>query len=293
MTSTEALKQIRRIQLVSTRMATSIFAGEYQSVFKGKGIEFEELREYQPGDDIRTIDWNVTARSSRPFVRQFVEERELTVMIMLDISPSLSFGTHHGLKSRTAAEVSALLAGAALRNNDKVGLILFTDRIERYIPPRKGNRHLFKMIREALFLQPAGTGTDIAGALEYLNRIMKRSAVVFLISDCYAPEFTTPLMMAQARHDLVAVAITDPAEIDLPEVGLIKLDDAETGKSTLVDTSDPEVRRQYHRNGVMLREERRRLFRSAGTDYVEITPEASYLQTLVGFFRRRGRRLRR
>jgi len=212
---------------------------------------------------------------------------------MLDISPSLSFGTQQCLKSRLAAEVSALLAGAALKNNDKVGLLLFTDRIERYIPPRKGNRHLFKMIREALFLKPVGTGTDLAGALEYLNRIMKRSAVVFLISDCHAPDFATPLMMAQARHDLVAVAITDPAEIDLPNAGLIKLDDAETGESALVDTSDPEVRRRYHRNATMLREERRRLFRAAGTDYVEITPETSYLQTLVGFFRRRARRVRR
>jgi len=293
MTSSEALKQIRRIQLVSSRMATSIFAGEYQSVFKGKGIEFEHLREYLPGDDVRTIDWNVTARSSHPFVRQFVEERELTVVIMLDISTSLTFGTQHHLKSRTAAEVCALLAGAALKNNDKVGLLLFTDRIERYIPPRKGNRHLFKMIREALFLKPVGTGTDIAGALEYLNRIMKRSAVLFLISDFYAPGFATTLMMAQARHDVVAVAITDPAEVDLPPVGLIKLDDAETGESRLVDTTDAEVRRRYQSNGMMMRDERKRLLRSAGADFVEIMTDTSYLQTLVGFFRRRGRRLRR
>jgi uncharacterized protein (DUF58 family) len=293
MTSSEALKQIRRIQMVSSRMATSIFAGEYQSVFKGKGIEFEELREYQPGDDVRTIDWNVTARSSRPFVRQFVEERELTVVIMLDISTSLSFGTQQQLKSRTAAEVCALLAGVALKNNDKVGLLLFTDRIERYIPPRKGNRHLFRMIREALFLKPVGTGTDIAGALEFLNRIMKRSAVVFLISDFYAPGFSTTLMMAQARHDVVAVAMTDPAEIDLPPVGLIKLDDAESGEGRLVDTSDAEVRRRYQLNGMVMRDERKRLLRSTGADFVEIVTDTSYLQTLVGFFRRRGRRLRR
>lgn len=293
MTPAEALKQIRRIHLVSTRMATSIFAGEYQSVFKGRGIEFEELREYLPGDDVRSIDWNVTARVSSPHVRRFVEERELTVMILLDISPSLSFGTGECLKSRTAAEVAALLAGAALGNNDKVGLLLFTDRIECYLPPRKGNRHLFKMIREALCLKPTGRGTDIAGTLEYLNRVVKRSATVFLITDCAAPEFSSPLLRAAARHDLVAVAITDPAEIDLPEAGLMALEDPETGEKILVDTADPEVRRRYHRNGADMREGRRELFRSAGVDVVEIEPGSSYLGTLVSFFRNRGRRQRR
>jgi len=293
MISSEILKQIRRIHLVSSRMATSSLAGEYHSLFKGKGVVFEELREYQPGDDVRNIDWNVTARSSRPFVRQFVEERELTVLIMLDISPSLSFGTGRCLKSRTAAEVAALLAGAALRNNDKVGLLLFTDRIERYLPPKKGDRYLFKMIREALCLQPVGRGTDISGALEYMNRVMKRSAVVFLISDFTSPEFSLSLTRSQARHDLVAVTITDPAEINLPEVGLIRLEEPETGVKVMIDTDDPAVRRRYHRNGTLRREARRALFRSTGTDLVELVSGSSYLQTLVDFFRKRGRRLRR
>ncbi len=293
MISSEALKQIRRIHLLSSRLATGIFAGEYRSVFKGKGLEFEELREYLPGDDVRSIDWNVTARSSRTFVRRFVEERELTVMIMLDISPSLNFGTGEELKSRTAVEVVALLAGAALRNNDKVGLLLFTDRIERYLPPKKGNRHLFKMIREALCLQPVGTGTDIAGALEYLNRVMKRSALLFLVSDCASPDFSAPLMRARARHDLVGIVITDPAEIDLPEVGLVTLEDPETGERFLVDTAALRVRRRYHQAGIIRREALRGLFRGTGADLVEIAPGSSYLLTLVSFFRNRGRRPRR
>lgn len=290
MTSPELLNQIRRLHLLSSRMATSIFAGDYRSVFRGRGIEFEELREYLPGDDVRSIDWNVTARLGAPHVRRFVEEREMTVVILLDVSPSLSFGTGETLKSRTAAEVAALLAGAALRNNDKVGLLLFTDRIELYLPPRKGSRHLFRMIREALCLKPAGRGTDIAGALEYLQRVVKRSATLFLISDCAAPEFSAPLRRAAARHDLVAVALTDPAELDLPDAGLMLLEDPETGATSLVDTADPEVRHRYRGNGAALVAARRALFRSAGVDCVEMAPGGSPFRTLAGFFRQRERR---
>ncbi len=293
MTSPEEFKQIRRIHLLASRPAAGILAGEYRSSFKGKGIEFDELREYQPGDDIRNIDWNVTARSSHPFVRRFVEERELTVMIMLDISPSLRFGTGQQLKSRRATEIVALLAGAALRNNDKVGLLLFTDRIEQYLPPQKGNRQLFKLIREALFLKPAGRGTDIAGALEYLERVMKTTALLFLVSDCIAPEFSRPLMRAAARHDLVAIAMSDPAEIELPEAGVVMLEEAETGEKFLVDTGNPRTRSCYRHAGKLLREKVRAGFHRAGADFMEITPGSSCYQTLVGFFRQRGRRVQR
>ena len=293
MTSSEEFKQIRRIQLLPSRPAAGIFAGEYRSSFKGKGVEFDELREYQPGDDIRSIDWNVTARSSSPYVRRFVEERELTVMIILDISPSFSFGTGEHLKSRTAAEVVALLAGAALRNNDKVGLLLFTDRIEGYLPPGKGNRQLFKLIREALFLKPVGRGTDIAGALAYLERVMKRSALLFLISDYAAPDFTMPLIRSAARHDLVAIAITDPAEVELPEAGVVMLEEPETGEKFLVDTDNPRLRHRYRSAGKLLREGRRKKFHQAGADFVEIVPGSSYVKTLVVFFRQRARRVRR
>ncbi len=293
MTLSEEITQIRRIQLLPSRPAVGIFAGEYRSSFKGKGLEFDQLREYQPGDDVRSIDWNVTARSSSTFVRQFVEERELTVMILLDISPSFSFGTSRQLKSRTATEVVALLAGAAIRNNDKVGLLLFTDRIELYVPPKKGNRQLFKLIREALFMKPVGKGTDIAGALEYFERVTKQSALLFLISDYTSPVFSLPLLRITARHDLVAIAITDPAETDLPEAGVIMLEEPETGERFLVDTDNPRLRHRYQHIGKQLREQRRKGLHRAGADFVEITPDDSYFQTLVGFFRQRGRRVRR
>jgi uncharacterized protein (DUF58 family) len=234
----EILKKIRRIQITTSRMVADVFAGQYQSVFKGKGMEFYEVREYLPGDEIRSIDWNVTARMGNPYVKKFVEERELTVMLLLDMSLSCYFGSVRQLKSQLAAELCSVLAFSAIQNNDKIGLIAFTDRIEKFIPPRKGLTHVLRVIREALYFKPQGRGTDIPKAIEYLNRVTTRKTVTFIISDFYSREFKKALSIANKRHDIIAITITDPREINLPNIGIIKLEDAETQNSYLIDTSD-------------------------------------------------------
>ncbi|MFC1576654.1 DUF58 domain-containing protein, partial [Candidatus Omnitrophota bacterium] len=226
----DVVKRIHRIHITTSRMVTDVFAGQYKSVFKGRGIEFEEVREYQPGDEIRSIDWNVTARMGHPYVKKFVEERELTIMILLDKSLSCAFGTVSQLKSQLAAELCSLLAFSAIQNNDKVGLIVFTDKIEKFVPPRKGIRHVLRVVREALYLEPTQKGTDITAAIRYLNRVTKRRTITFVVSDFYSPAYKTALSIANKRHDMIAVTITDPRELDMPDVGIIKLQDAETGK---------------------------------------------------------------
>lgn len=273
-------------------MVTNVFAGQYQSAFKGKGIEFGEVREYYPGDDIRFLDWNVTARTGRPHVKKFVEERELTVMFLLDISPSCCFGTVNYLKSQLAAELCSLLSFAAVKNNDKIGLILFTDRIEKFIPPQKGLRHVLRIIRDALYFKPKGKGTDISLALEYVNRVFKRRTVTFLLSDFYSSNFKNPLSSANKRHDIVAITINDPLEMNIPNMGMVNLWDAETGKSYLLDTSDSELRKEYDINFHNLIEERKNLFRSINVDHIDIATDVPYLQTLIKFFGMRKRRLR-
>lgn len=288
----EIFKNIRRIQITTSRMVTDVFAGQYHSVFKGKGMEFSEVREYQPGDEIRAIDWNVTARMGHPYVKKFVEERELTVMLMLDMSASSFFGTVRRLKSQLAAEICSLLAFSAIRNNDKVGLIIFTDRIEKFVPPRKGLRHVLRVIREALYFAPVGRMTDIAGALEYLNKVTIRRSVAFIISDFYAPGFKKMLAASNKRHDIVAVTITDPGEIDLPDAGLIQLDDAESDTQFLIDTSDVALRRQYSERALTRGRERSRLFASVNVDSIDIRTDIPYASSLVRFFRKRERRMR-
>ncbi len=287
----EVLQKIRRIQITTSRMVTDVFAGHYHSVFKGQGMEFEEVREYQPGDDIRSIDWNVTARMGHPFVKSFKEERELTIMLMLDISASSYFGTVNKLKSQIAAELCSVLAMSAIKNNDKVGLIAFTDKIEIFVPPRKGLSHVLRIIREAIFFRPENRGTDIPGALEYLSRTNRRRTVTFIISDFHAADFRKPLGIANKRHDIIAVSITDPRETDLPDIGIINLEDAETGNSYLIDTSSADVRNDYKKNASRLFNQRQHIFRSTNVDHINIRTDVPYTKELYKFFRMRERRI--
>ena len=286
----EVLKKIRRIQITTSRMVTDVFAGQYQSVFKGRGMEFDEVREYLPGDEIRSIDWNVTARMGHPYVKKFVEERELTVMLLVDASMSCRFGSVQQLKSQRAAELCSVLAFSAIRNNDRVGLIIFTDRIEKFVPPRKGLRHVLRVIREALYFQPQAKGTNIANAIEYLNRITPRRTVSFVISDFFDYNFKQPLSIANKRHDVIAFTITDPREINLPDVGIMRLSDAETDDDTVVDTSDRHFRAQYNQKALERIKERQKLFRSINVDCVDIRTDLPYSQELIAFFKMRERK---
>lgn len=289
----EVIKNIRRVEIKTRRMAADFFTGHYRSVFKGRGMEFDEVRQYTPGDDIRSIDWNVTARMGEPFIKKFVEERELTIIFLLDLSQSCVFATTTRLKRDLAAELSSVLALSAIRNNDKVGFIAFTDKIEKFIPPAKGLKHVLWVVRESLYFKPQGKGTDIAAAIEYLNKVASRRAVVFIISDFHAPEYSKALSIANKRHDVIAVTLTDPVELALPNVGIITLEDAETGQLFVVDTSSATVRRQYKEKAARLFEARKRLFRTSGIDHIEITTDVPYIKTLIRFFKVRERRLSR
>jgi uncharacterized protein (DUF58 family) len=288
----EVLQKVRRIHITTSRRVSDVFAGQYHSVFKGRGIEFDEVREYIAGDEIRFIDWNVTARMGSPYVKKFVEERELTVMLMVDMSRSCQFGTVRQLKSQLAAELCSVLAFSAIKNNDKVGFIAFTDKVEKFVPPRKGLRHVLRVVREALYFKPKGTGTDITAAVEYLNRVMKRSGVVFVISDFYASGFEKLLGVANKRHDIIAVTITDPRELEMPDVGIVRLQDAETGERFLVDTSGRAVREAYNRDSARRFEERKRMFGSMNVDNIDIRTDVPYTESLFKFFRMRERRRR-
>ncbi len=287
----EVLKKVRRIQITTSRMVTDIFAGQYHSVFKGRGMEFDEVREYVPGDDIKSIDWNVTARTGHPHIKKFVEERELTVMIILDASTSCKFGSTTQLKSQLAAELSSVLAFSAIQNNDKIGLIIFTDRIEKFIPPRKGLKHVLRVIREALYFKPEGKGTDISLALEYLSRVTKRRAITFLISDFLDKDFKKRLSVTNKRHDVIAVTITDPREIDMPDIGMIRLNDAESGDERTIDTSSKSYRSSYRHTALERLNARKELFRSAGIDNIDIYTNIPYAKELIRFFKMRKKRL--
>ena len=287
----EVLKKIRRIQITTSRMVSDLFAGQYHSVFKGKGMEFDEVREYMPGDDVQSIDWNVTARTGLPHIKKFVEERELTVMIILDASMSCKFGSTTQLKSQIAAELSSVLAFSAIQNNDKIGLIIFTDRVEKFIPPHKGLRHVLRVIREALYFEPVGKGTDISLALEYLNRVTKRKTITFLISDFFDKDFKKRLSVTNKRHDVIAVTITDPREVDMPDVGLIRLNDAESGYDRTIDTSSNNFRTAYTHTALERLKTRKELLRGAGIDNIDIYTNASYTKELIRFFRMRKKRL--
>ncbi|HMC90632.1 MAG TPA: DUF58 domain-containing protein [Gemmataceae bacterium] len=289
----EVIRQIRRLQIRARRAVEDLVGGEYHSVFKGMGIAFEEVREYQPGDDIRTIDWNVTARMGHPFIKRYIEERELTVMLAVDCSGSNQFGTLIQQKKEVIAELAAVLAFSAINNNDKVGLVAFSDRVERFIPPRKGSRHVLRLIRDVLFFQPARRGTSLREALEFLNRILHRRSIVFLLSDFLDRDFERALKRTARHHDLIALHIADPREEELPAVGLLELEDAETRARVLVDTSTRRVREAYAAAARQRREALRQLTRAAGADFVEVSTDGSHLDALIRFFRVRERRLRR
>jgi uncharacterized protein (DUF58 family) len=289
----EIVRQVRRLQIRARRAVEDLLGGEYHSVFKGTGIAFEEVREYQPGDDIRAIDWNVTARMGHPFIKRFVEERELTVMLLVDCSGSNQYGTRVQLKREVAAELAAILAFSAIANNDRVGLIAFTDRVEKFVPPRKGTRHVLRLIRDVLFFQPEGRGTCLREALDFLNRVLVRRAIVFLLSDFLDRDFDRALRRTGKRHDLVAVPIRDPSEAELPAVGLLELEDAETGKQMILDTGRPEIRAAYLRQARLRRDRLTQLTRSAGVDTIEVSTDGGHLDALVRFFKLRERRLRR
>lgn len=287
----EVIQKIRRIHITTSRLVTDFLSGQYESVFKGRGMEFDEVREYQAGDEIRSIDWNVTARMGRPFIKKFVEERQLTVMILLDASASSYFGTQKRLKSELAAEISAVLAFAAVKHNDRVGLIIFTDKIEKFIPPRKGQQHVLRVIREALYFKPKGKGTNIEDALRYLDNVTNRRAVTFIISDFFDKDFKKPLSIANKRHDCVAITLTDPREVTLPKTGILELTDAETGRSFLVDTSSSKVRRMYAEKAAKKIEDRTHMFSSIGVDHIDIRTDRPYLDELIKFFKMRKKRI--
>jgi uncharacterized protein (DUF58 family) len=287
----EVLRKIRRIEITTSKLVTDFLSGQYESVFKGRGIEFDEVREYQPGDEIRTIDWNVTARMGHPFVKKYVEERQLTVMLLLDASSSSHFGTTKRFKKELAAEVSAVLAFAAIKNNDRVGLVIFTDRIEKFVPPRKGRAHVLRVVREALYFNPKGKGTDIGSALRYLDNVITRRAITFVISDFFSTDFKKPLSIANKKHDVVAITITDPRESELPNAGIVELVDAETGTPYMIDTSSAKIRENYAKKAAEMKEWRSKIFGSVGVDHIDISTGRSYLDEFIKFFRMRKRRL--
>ena len=284
-------KKIRRIEITTSRLVVDMLSGDYESVFKGRGIEFDEVREYQPGDEIRSIDWNVTARMGHPFIKKYIEERQLTVMLLLDLSGSSYFGTAKRLKRELAAEVSAVLAYAAIHSKDRVGLIIFTDRIEKFIPPRKGLQHVSRVIREALYFKPKGRGTDLAGALRYLDNVTSRRAVTFIISDFLSSGYKKPLAIANKKHDCVAITITDPRESELPNAGLIELSDAETEKMFLVDSSNLKLREKYSDTSRRFSDERVRTFNAIDMDHIDVRTDKPYITEFVKFFKARKRRI--
>lgn len=287
----DVFRQIRRLQLFARRAVEDLLGGEYHSVFKGQGIAFEEVREYQPGDDVRTIDWNVTARMGHPFVKRFIEERELTVLLLVDCSGSQQFGTTYQQKREVAAEMAALLAFSAVSNNDKVGLIAFTDRVERYVPPRKGTSHVLRLIRDILYFQPKRPGTSIRGALDFLSRVRHRRAIVFLLSDFLDKDYERQLKRTGRRHDLVLVRISDPREEELPAVGLLELEDAETGERCLVDTTSRAVRAAVAEAARRRRQALQQVAGAARIDLIEVSTDGGHLDALVHFFQMRERRL--
>jgi uncharacterized protein (DUF58 family) len=289
----EIIRQIRRLQLRARRAVQDLLGGEYHSVFKGTGLSFEEVREYQPGDDVRSIDWNVTARMGQPFIKRYVEERERTLVLLIDVSGSQGFGTQRHTKRVVAAELAALLSFCAIHNNDRVGLITFTESVELFIPPGKGARHALRLIREILFGQAQARGTAIAAALDFLQKVQRKRGIVFVVSDFLDEGYERPLRLAARRHDVTLVRVTDPREEELPAVGLIQVEDPESGRQYLLDTSDRRVRAGYADRSRQRREHVARLARGSSLDLIEVSTDGGHLDELVKFFERRERRLRR
>jgi uncharacterized protein (DUF58 family) len=288
----EIIRKVRRIEIRTKKLVNDVFSGEYHSIFKGRGMEFEEVREYQPGDDVRVIDWNVTARYGHPFVKRFKEERELTVMLLVDASSSGEFGTAQRMKGEIAAELCSVLAFSAIKNNDRVGMIIFTDRVEKYIPPKKGSSHVLRLIREVLYFRPEHPRTDINCALEFLGRVTKRKSVVFLVSDFLSSGYEKMLSITNKKHDLIAIKIADPREIELPNVGFIELEDTETGEQIIIDTKNAAVRQDFQQYVSRERVKLDKGFRSMDLDHIFISTDKSYVEPLMAFFRVRARRFR-
>ena len=286
----ELAKKVRYIQIYTNKAVNDVLAGQYHSVFKGRGMEFEEVREYQPGDEVRTIDWNVTARMGHPYVKNYREERELTIMFLVDLSASGTFGTVNQLKNEVATELCALLSFSAVKNNDKVGLIVFTDGVEMFIPPKKGVAHVLRLIRELLVFQPRQAQTNIGEGLDFLGRVVNKRCVVFLISDFQGGDFERPMRVLSKRHDLIAVTVADPREVRMPNVGLIELEDAETGEIVLLDTGSVSVRNSYKARGFERTAALRELFASMDVEHIEVETGRDYVRDLVRFFRARERR---
>ena len=288
--STELLRKVRKIEIRTKGLVNQIFSGEYHSVFKGRGMVFNEVREYQPGDDVRLIDWNVSARFNHPYIKVFEEERELTVVLVVDVSGSGEFGSVLQMKKDIAVELCAVLAFSAIQNNDKVGVILFSDTVEKFIPPKKGRKHILRIIRELLDFKPARRGTNIAEGMRYLSSAIKKRSIAFLISDFLADGYEDALKIASKKHDLIAVHLFDPREIELPSAGLLRVRDAESGDVNWVDTSDPRLRQSYSRSWKERDQNRIRLFRRCGVDQIDIRIDQSYIKPLMSFFRTREKR---
>ena len=288
--SVELMQKIRGIQIKTSHLVTELMAGEYVSAFKGRGMEFNTVREYAPGDDVRLIDWNVTARMDQPFIKEYIEERELNVMLMVDVSSSGEFGSTGKFKNEISAEVASILAFAAIRNNDKIGLIVFSNKVEHYIPPKKGKAHVWNIIRTILNYQPEGRLTDLNTPLEYLLKIQKRKCIAFLISDFQATNYETNIKLASQKHDLVAISISDPREKDLPKIGLINLRDSESGETLLVDTNDREMTKLLTSYEREKRGKFKKLFRSVGVDTIEIDTAGSLVEPIIRYFKIREKR---
>lgn len=287
METSDLLKKVRKIELKTRGLSNHIFAGEYHTAFKGRGMAFSEVREYQPGDDIRTIDWNVTARFNTPFIKVFEEERELTVMLIIDVSGSKNFGTQKQMKQELVTELSAVLAFSAIQNNDKIGVIFFSDKVEKFIPPKKGKSHILRIIRELIAFEPENKGTDIGEALRYFNNVIKKRAVCFVISDFMGDNFEAPLKIANKKHDVVTISINDKREEELPNIGLIQMKDAETGEIKWIDTGNKSIRQNYKKNYLRNKEEVNQLFKNSGVDTIQLRTDMDYIKPLIQFFKRR------
>ena len=290
METNSLLKKVRKIEIKTKGLSTHIFAGEYHTIFKGKGMAFSEVRQYQAGDDIRKIDWNVTARYNSPFVKVFEEEREITVILLIDVSASGNFGTNQQFKKELASEIAGILSFSAIKNNDKVGVIFFSEKVEKFIPPKKGKKHILRIIRELIAFRPKYKGTNIATALRHFNSIIKKRSICFILSDFISKDFEKPLRIASKKHDLIALKITDPRELEIQNIGLIPILDAETQKNIFLDTSNKKIRDFYCKNKKMDDEKLKNLFLKLGVDMVDISTNKDYVKPLINFFKSREKK---
>jgi uncharacterized protein (DUF58 family) len=290
MDTAELLKKVRKIEIKTRGLSRQIFSGEYHSAFKGRGMAFSEVREYIPGDDVRTIDWNVTARLNTPYVKVFEEERELNVVLLVDVSASENFGTFRQMKQDLITELCAVIAFSAATNNDKIGVIFFSDRIEKFIPPKKGKTHILRIIRELINFQPKSKGTDITVALRFLTNAIKKKSIAFVISDFYADNFSDALKIANRKHDVVALRVMDKAELNIPKLGLVKMKDNESGKIMWVNTNSEKFRQQYHKNALVFEKQVKDIFHRAGVDFAVIDSVRGYIKPLINLFKQREAR---